>query len=112
MKVTNTSTVMQRVRGVGGVEKIAPGRSRVMAFTEEGLARARGRRDLIVEAEPTQVTDLISIGVIAKHRGGGFYAIIGDDGGDIVSGLSKDEAEAFNAMSDEDKATFVAKAQS
>jgi hypothetical protein len=45
--------------------------------------------------------------LVAKHRGRGSYSIMrGDD--EVAENLSKAEAEDFNAMSDEDKAAFVA----
>lgn len=45
----------------------------------------------------------------AKHRGGGSYSIMrGDE--EVVEKLSKADAEAFNAMSDDDKAAYVSKA--
>ncbi|CVI58778.1 hypothetical protein CFBP4996_19710 [Agrobacterium leguminum] len=43
----------------------------------------------------------------AVHNGGGRYVI--KKGGEVVKdGLSKTDAEAFNRMSDEDKAEYVA----
>lgn len=45
--------------------------------------------------------------LVAKHRGRGSYSIMrGDD--EVAENLSKAEADDFNAMSDEDKAAFVA----
>lgn len=46
-------------------------------------------------------------GMIAKHKGGGKYMIL-NDGTEVQSGLSKGDAEAFNGMSDEDKAAYIA----
>jgi hypothetical protein len=43
----------------------------------------------------------------AKHKGGGTYAIFDGDGKEAGKALSRDDAEAFNKMSDEDKAEFV-----
>jgi hypothetical protein len=51
MRVTNTSGVVQRVRGIDGVETIQPGMSRLISFTDEGLARVRDRSYLKVEDE-------------------------------------------------------------
>ncbi|WFR98714.1 hypothetical protein [Rhizobium tumorigenes] len=42
----------------------------------------------------------------AVHRGRGTYAIISGDKV-VKDGLSKEDSEAFNAMSDEDKAEYV-----
>lgn len=44
--------------------------------------------------------------VEAKHRGGGSYSIMQGDT-ELVEKLTKEDAEAFNAMSDEDKAAYV-----
>lgn len=44
----------------------------------------------------------------ATHRGGGRYSVLDVEGKEVVSGLAKDDAGAFNAMSEEDKAAFVA----
>ncbi|MCT7376808.1 hypothetical protein [Chelativorans salis] len=42
----------------------------------------------------------------ARHRGGGSYSIMrGEE--ELVEKLSKEDAETFNAMSDEDKAAYV-----
>ncbi len=48
----------------------------------------------------------IPSGYEAKHRGGGSYSVMmGDE--EVVSGLDKNQAERFNALSDEDKAAQV-----
>lgn len=44
----------------------------------------------------------------AEHRGRGSYSVMGGDGKEVVPDLSKEDAEAFNAGSDEDRAAFVA----
>ena len=44
----------------------------------------------------------------AKHRGRGSYSVLDAAGAEIMEGLSKDDAEAFNAMSPEDQAAYVA----
>ena len=46
-------------------------------------------------------------GLEAVHRGRGSYSIMDGDK-EVKAGLSKDEAEAFNALSDDDKAAHVA----
>jgi hypothetical protein len=44
--------------------------------------------------------------LVAKHRGRGVYAIVkGDE--TIIEGLSKTDADQFNALSDADKAIYV-----
>lgn len=44
----------------------------------------------------------------AKHRGRGSYSVLDATGAEVAEGLSKDDAEAFNAMSAEDRAAYVA----
>lgn len=46
----------------------------------------------------------------AKHRGFGRYSVMQGDK-EVVEGLSKEEAAAFNTWSDEDKAAYVAAGQ-
>lgn len=47
--------------------------------------------------------------LLAKHRGGGSYSVMcGDDPVELAESLSRDEAEAFNALDDIGRAAFVA----
>lgn len=45
----------------------------------------------------------------AKHRGRGSYSVLDAAGAEVMEGLTKDDAEAFNAMSAEDRAAYVTK---
>lgn len=48
--------------------------------------------------------------LIAKHRGGGSYSVMkGDD--EVLDKLAKDQAEAFNALSADEKALAIEYAQ-
>ena len=47
-------------------------------------------------------------GPVAQHRGGGRYFVMDGDN-PVGEAMSKDDAEAFNALSDEDKAAFLKK---
>lgn len=74
------------------------------------LARVRGNRYYQVEGDDGQELKTSSTdgGLEAEHRGGGRYVIVhgeGDD--DVIKGLTKADADAFNALSDEDKAAYV-----
>ena len=62
---------------------------------EIGLKSVKGKAD----AEPQEPK--------AVHRGGGSYTVMGGDV-ELVSGLSKEEAEAFNALDAAAKTAFVA----
>lgn len=46
----------------------------------------------------------------AKHRGRGSYSVLDADGNEVTEGLSKEDAEAFNAMSLNERAAYVASA--
>lgn len=46
------------------------------------------------------------VGMIASHKGGGKYSVMDGDE-EKASGLSKDDAASFNAMSDEEKAAYI-----
>lgn len=49
-----------------------------------------------------------SSGPLAEHRGGGRYFVM-DGGTPVGEAMTKADAEAFNALSDEDKAAFLNK---
>jgi hypothetical protein len=44
----------------------------------------------------------------AKHKGGGYYAIMDSQNREVGETFKKEEADKFNALSDEDKASHVA----
>lgn len=52
-------------------------------------------------------------GIRAVHKGGRYFSVVDGDNGDVelVTGLSKEEAEEFNNLSASAKAAYVAKAQ-
>lgn len=113
-KVTNNSTAIQGVRGISGVEYIKPGDTRKMEFSAVELERAKTRRFLTIVDDDPVITPVAPSALdegkslVARHKGAGKYSIwSGED--EISSGLTKGDAEAFNAMSDEDKAEYVAK---
>lgn len=47
-------------------------------------------------------------GLIAQHRGGGRYFVMDGDN-PVGEAMTKDDAEAFNVLSDEEKAEFLKK---
>jgi hypothetical protein len=47
-------------------------------------------------------------GFVASHRGGGRYFVM-DGANTVGEAMTKEDAEAFNALSDEDKAAYLAK---
>jgi hypothetical protein len=96
---------------VDGVEtRLAVGT--VLKIEGDTLPASFANKARIVGAKSTGAVMLPEIpvapnGLIASHRGGGKWAIM--DGETVVApGLSKDDAEAFNEMSADDKAAYVA----
>jgi hypothetical protein len=79
------------------------GGNSVEVTDEKHLAKFRGNRFFEVTDEPSEPAGLE---LLAKHKGRGVFSIVrGDE--DIVEGLTKADADAFNALSDEDKAAYV-----
>lgn len=77
---------------------------------EKHLAKFRGNRFFEVTGDDQPVTGgtVDPDALLAKHNGGGRYIITrGDE--TVLKGLTKDDADVFNAMSDEDKAAYVDK---
>ncbi|WP_309086399.1 hypothetical protein [Chelativorans sp.] len=113
MKVTNISKALQGVNTSTGQVYIRPGETKDVEFTKEGEKQAKRLSFLkfgsaaAKEAEKGGNTNQPSFE--AKHRGGGSYSIVDASGAEVVEKLSKEDAEAFNAMSDADKAAYVAK---
>jgi hypothetical protein len=44
----------------------------------------------------------------AREKGGGWWAIYSADGKEVGKSMREDDAKAFNDLSDEDKAAFIA----
>lgn len=66
-----------------------------------------------LERDDVEVTEggakpAVTTGPIAQHRGGGRYFVMDGDS-TVGEAMTKDDAEAFNAMSDADKAAFLKK---
>lgn len=60
-----------------------------------------------IEGDGKGKTAVTNDGLKAEHHGGGKFNITQGETV-LLSGLSKADADAFNGMSDEDKAAFVA----
>lgn len=71
---------------------------------KKALAKFRGNPFFKVEGDEKPVT--ADTGIKAVHNGGGRF-VIKRDGEIIKDGLTKADADAFNALSDEDKAAYV-----
>lgn len=107
--VKNGSSIDKAFKGDGGYTVVAAG--------AEGEVVTK--RDLTEEQIDAYARDGVKVsekkgkkggdaGLKAEHHGGGKFNITkGEEV--LLQGLSKADADAFNAMSDEDKAAFVAK---
>lgn len=74
---------------------------------EKALAKFRGNPFFDVEDDAKEETEEVNVGLQAVHNGGGRF-VIKRDGEIIKKGLNKADADAFNDLSDEDKAAYVA----
>jgi hypothetical protein len=68
------------------------------------LAKFKGNRFFKVEEEKTK--DEAPTGLHAKHKGRGKWSIFDGDK-ELKADLSKEDAEAFNALSADEKAEYV-----
>lgn len=109
MQITNKCDGPRGVNTTSGPVLIDPKQSVEVELSkaEEKIARGTGWFDFDGEGKEDPVvepTDKLE----AKHAGGGvWYVMKGDDR--VSDGMKKDDAEAFNALSDEEKVAFVAK---
>ena len=105
MKIINISRALQGVHATAGVVYIRPGKSKDVDLTNIGIKQAR-RLKGILDIGKSKDVDTTSIGLKAEHHGGGKFNIT--EGETVhLSGLSKAEADAFNAMSEVEKLAFV-----
>lgn len=104
MKVTNISKAMQGVNGKAGRVFIRLGETKEVQFDEVGERQAR-RLNGVLKIE-TAKPKKDETGFKAEHHGGGKFNVTQ---GETVylKGLSKADADAFNAMSEEDKRAYV-----
>jgi hypothetical protein len=109
MKITNISQGPRGVNTPSGPVLIEPGQEVdvELSAAEAKVSKATGWFDMSGKAKAEPAGE--PTGLVASHRGGGRYFVM--DGNNAVGeAMTKEDAEAFNALSDEDKAAFVAKA--
>ncbi len=108
MRITNTQVGPRGLNAISGPVMLDPGQSIdvEMSEAETAIAEATGWFEFS-EAEAEKPVE--PAGLKAEHRGGGRYFIMDADK-PVGEAMTKDDAEAFNFLSDEDKAAFVAKA--
>lgn len=81
----------------------------VEVTNEKHLAKFAGNPAFEVDGGPANETadDVLK----AVHRGGGRFSIMkGDTDAELAKGLTKADADAFNAMTEDEKAQYVASA--
>ena len=81
-------------------------RSKARAELEKQNGTGQGSTGTVLSTNPDLQGALDPNKLEARHRGRGSWSIMrGDE--ELKEGLSKDDAEAFNALSDEEKAEYV-----
>lgn len=111
MRITNNSKALQGVRVAGGgVRYIHPGKSVDADLDDAGLALAKRLPFLALGKDKTEAAPESNeiVALEAVHRGGGRYFVM-DGESPTGEAMSKADAEAFNALSDEDKAALLKK---
>ncbi len=108
MRITNTQVGPRGLNAISGPVMLDPGQSIEVDLSEAEakIAQATGWFEF---GEPEPEKPVEPAGLKAEHRGGGRYFIMDADK-PVGEAMTKYDAEAFNALSDEDKAAFVAKA--
>lgn len=109
MKVTNNQAGPRGLNAKDGPVLLDPGQTVdvEMSDAELKVAKATGWFSFAGK-DSAKSAEFQGHALKAVHRGGGSYSIMDGDK-EVAEKLSKEDAEAFNAMSDEDKAAFVAK---
>ena len=113
MKITNADKGPRGVNTVDGLVMLDPGQS-VEAELTEGEAKAAERTgwfeiDGKAPAKRSAPEQTAATGLIAKHAGGGSWFVYDGDE-KLGEAMTKEDAEAFNKLSDADKAALVKKA--
>lgn len=109
MKITNISAGPRGVNAVSGPVLIEPDQTVEVEITEAEVKVSKGTgwfefvEDTAPEPAPVPSYE-------AKHRGGGSYSVLDAEGKEVLEKLTKEDAEAFNALSAEERAAYVAKA--
>ena len=114
-KITNTTKavlgVNAKVDGKVRSVSLAPGETKDVDVIETRVHKARVESGALKMGARAAKEAQNTSGLEAKHRGAGSYSIMrGDE--EVAEGLSKADADAFNGMSDADRAAYVDKAKS
>lgn len=110
MKITNISKGPRGVNTASGPVLIETGQTIDAELSEAELKVAKKTEWFeFGNAVATKKTDPADKPAFeAKHKGRGSYSIFDVDGNEVKEGLTKDEVEAFEVMSPEEQAAFVA----
>ncbi|WP_312416683.1 hypothetical protein [Shinella sp.] len=108
MKVTNISAGPRGLNTKAGPVLVEPKDTVEVELSEAEYKVSKGTGWFDFSGEPVKPVDEFKAPFEAKDKGAGWWAIYDADGKEVRS-LRKDDAEIFNALSDADKATEVAK---
>jgi len=101
MKIEITAGGIFGANGEIAIGTVLDVKSEPTGWTGRYRVVSGGGKDKVAVSNPAKA------GLKAVHHGGGKFNVAnGDDV--LLSGLSKADADAFNALSDEDKAAYVA----
>ncbi|TPM39370.1 hypothetical protein FJ951_27060 [Mesorhizobium sp. B2-2-3] len=106
MKVTNMQVGPRGLNTKDGPVLVEPGQTVDVDLSDAELKVAKGTGWFGFEGGKAKAASVDDGAAKAVHHGGGKFNIVkGDDV--LLSGLNKADADAFNAMSDEDKTAYV-----
>ncbi|TPK14162.1 hypothetical protein [Mesorhizobium sp. B2-5-11] len=105
MKVTNTQAGPRGLNTKDGPVLVEPGQTVDVDLSDAELKVAKGTGWFGFEGGKTKAAQTDDTAKAVHHGGGKFNVVKGDDL--LLSGLNKADADAFNAMSDEDKTAFI-----
>ncbi|TPN90208.1 hypothetical protein [Mesorhizobium sp. B1-1-5] len=105
MKVTNTQAGPRGLNAKTGPVLVEPGQTVDADLSDAELKVAKGTGWFGFEGGKAKAAPVDETAKAVHHGGGKFNVVKGDE--TLLSGLNKADADAFNAMSDEDKTAYV-----
>lgn len=107
MKITNISDGPRGVNTDAGPVLIDPKATIEVELSEAEYKVSKGTGWFEFDSEPKPV-EPAETGPLAQHRGGGRYFVMDGDS-PVGEAMSKEDAEAFNALSADEKAALLPK---
>ncbi|MGX5827372.1 hypothetical protein [Mesorhizobium sp. 43Arga] len=105
MKVTNTQQGPRGLNTLDGAVLVDPGQAVEVKLSDAELNVAKATGWFSFEGSGKAKAAEDDTAKAVHHGGGKFNVVRGDK--TLLSGLNKADADAFNAMSDEDKAAYI-----